>query len=540
MVLLRPVVGDNYLQYIAESRINGVPYRILLRYEAALANTRCYSLRIEMSWDDQPATAHDYHCKSSAAWLDLWFSRYEPSTPAPANGRAERLYQDDVAAAVSFESHLVDVSAVQQAVLLGLRDGCRFSTSHKEGGTRIFFQHGHYFRSDYGDNVSNERYPDESTFLAALRQFYDWQTSRAIYPEKVDEHTAWKLILRLLEPPEGKRSPSRTHPGSTSPPNRYNAAVRSKLALVLAGIVAAAAFGWGVLSEALAVKTTGSPVGTAVGSPTHIAMLISTQVPYLPSLHRDASKDRFRIALLVQHRHSSDGTRLLPILDNLDASQSQHAAKMLGYDGRMFWFLAKNISVYDPAAKKLVRMEDLQRANPGLEGLWGIAQYEVQSKLIVNTRDRRVIVEVDPEALTVRTLDRLPPRKHVLPPDPAEGMLVPAPATTADKLKAAYVRQDYGQPPMRLSNPESSLLLFWRKTDALQRMLFLARVTADGTILWETQTGIDKLQQILPDHSAPALIGSRPQLPGKVSEPILVVVDASTGRLDQRSLWIPN
>ncbi len=445
---------------------------------------------------------------------------------------------------MSFESHLVDVRAVQQTVLQGLRNGGSFSTSHKEGGTRIFFRHGRYVRSDYGDNVSNERYPDETTFLASLRQFYDWQTSRGSYPEKVDEHTAWKLILRLLDPPDGQSSPSSTstsnRSGSTSPPTGYNSAVRSKLALVLAGIVAAAAIGWGVLSEAMAVKTTGRPIGAAVGSPTHIAILISTQVPYLPSLHRDASKDRFRIALLVQQRRNGDERRLLPILDNLDASQSMHAAKMLGYDGRMFWFLAKNIVGYDPAAKRLVRIEDLQRANPGFENLWGVAQYDVQNRLIANTRDRRVIVEVDPESLTVRTLDRLPSRKHVLPPHPAHGMLASAPAATPDKLKAAYVRQDYGLPPLRLSNPDSSLLLFWRKTGTLQRMLFLARVTPDGNILWETQTGIDELHQVLPDLAAPAFIGARPHVPDKVSEPILVVVDASSGRLDQRSLWIPN
>ncbi len=41
MVLLRPVVDNHGLHYTADSRISGVPYRILLRYEAALEHTHC-------------------------------------------------------------------------------------------------------------------------------------------------------------------------------------------------------------------------------------------------------------------------------------------------------------------------------------------------------------------------------------------------------------------------------------------------------------------------------------------------------------------
>ena len=40
--------------------------------------------------------------------------------------------------------------------------------------------------------------PAEAEFLEALRKFYDWETSRNVYPEKVSDFVAWKLILRLL------------------------------------------------------------------------------------------------------------------------------------------------------------------------------------------------------------------------------------------------------------------------------------------------------------------------------------------------------
>ena len=31
-----------------------------------------------------------------------------------------------------------------------------------------------------------------------LRQYYDYETSKNIYPEKASDLVAWKLILRLL------------------------------------------------------------------------------------------------------------------------------------------------------------------------------------------------------------------------------------------------------------------------------------------------------------------------------------------------------
>jgi len=38
----------------------------------------------------------------------------------------------------------------------------------------------------------------DAEFLEALRRFYDWETSVNVYPEKVTDLVAWKLILRLL------------------------------------------------------------------------------------------------------------------------------------------------------------------------------------------------------------------------------------------------------------------------------------------------------------------------------------------------------
>ncbi len=39
---------------------------------------------------------------------------------------------------------------------------------------------------------------EERSVRNALRKFHDFKTSRNVYPEKVSELVAWRLILRLL------------------------------------------------------------------------------------------------------------------------------------------------------------------------------------------------------------------------------------------------------------------------------------------------------------------------------------------------------
>ncbi|MBK8227783.1 MAG: hypothetical protein IPK70_11495 [Flavobacteriales bacterium] len=53
-------------------------------------------------------------------------------------------------------------------------------------------------RSDYGDYPDHITYATEAGFLDALRKFCDWETSQNVYPEKVTELVAWRLMLRLM------------------------------------------------------------------------------------------------------------------------------------------------------------------------------------------------------------------------------------------------------------------------------------------------------------------------------------------------------
>ena len=110
--------------------------------------------------------------------------------------------------------------------------------------------------------------------------------------------------------------------------------------------------------------------------------------------------------------------------------------------------------------------------------------------------------------------------------------------STDEYLNAAFLRSDADADPLRLSGPDSFLMVYTSRP-GLGGTLMLARVDGSGKILWQTDTGIDRfaLAQILPDARFPAFTGTRPPVPDKVSEPILVVVDTQTGTASTVSLW---
>jgi hypothetical protein len=62
---------------------------------------------------------------------------------------------------------------------------------------------------------------------------------------------------------------------------------------------------------------------------------------------------------------------------------------------------------------------------------------------------------------------------------------------------------------------------------------------AMANLIWRADTGIDRfrLAQILPGTSSIAFIGPRPQVPNKLSEPLLVIVESGTGKTSTSTLW---
>lgn len=198
MTLLEPSIEDSRLVIRGASTANGVPYRVTLSLEAALFFTNCYRLAFEAHEQHLSAVRVKGPGKSLDGWVDLWTREFKSAdAPDPGEGsdtRAAGLAQRTLAA----EAHLATVADVQREILGALRQGATYSTAHKEGGTNIRYVDGHFVRSDYGESDDRHVFQNDVEFLAFLRQFYDWETSRNSYPQKVPEFVAWKLMLRLL------------------------------------------------------------------------------------------------------------------------------------------------------------------------------------------------------------------------------------------------------------------------------------------------------------------------------------------------------
>jgi hypothetical protein len=182
----------------ANAKVVGARYDLELRFEAALPHENCYSLRVETSWADAPTTHHDYYRKTAASWFGLWTREFRPADPPAADVGSSARYQEIGIASLNAEAHLDSVPALQRTIVAAMERGARFTTSNKEGDTSISWNGSRFVRADHGDHPDHITYENEAEFLEALRKFYDWETSRNVYPQKVSELVAWKLMLRLL------------------------------------------------------------------------------------------------------------------------------------------------------------------------------------------------------------------------------------------------------------------------------------------------------------------------------------------------------
>jgi hypothetical protein len=144
----------------------------------------------------------------------------------------------------------------------------------------------------------------------------------------------------------------------------------------------------------------------------------------------------------------------------------------------------------------------------------------------------------------VRAEDRKELRRFhrgVLDPDssgPSMRIVSMTPLGDDTYLNAAFLRVDDTSEPLRLSHPDSALMVY-TSAPGLNGTLVVARVDMSGKILWQADTGIDrfKLSQILPGDPYMAFVGTRPMVPDKVSEPLLAIVDNRTGKVATTSLW---
>ena len=197
MVLFTPTMENGILTISGKPKVNGSEFHITLHFDATVAGRNCYSLHVETSWNGQPVAKHDYYRKSAHGWFDFWTRNFQGAIPPHDVGSTDR-YQALCEAAMRAEAHLDTVPALQHDIVEWMKQGAYFRTSDKEGDTTISWSAGRFVRVRSGDDPGEEIFANESNFLTSLRQFYDWETSKHIYPNKVSELEAWKLIRRQL------------------------------------------------------------------------------------------------------------------------------------------------------------------------------------------------------------------------------------------------------------------------------------------------------------------------------------------------------
>lgn len=298
----------------------------------------------------------------------------------------------------------------------------------------------------------------------------------------------------------------------------------------------------------------GIPLGYCIRTDDHVATLIQTQEPYTPSLHRDGSKDTYTVSLFVVPLDGSDpwSVRLSEGLP----SGSFSLAKVLGGDGERIWFDVNGTGHVDLSDRSVRSDGAPPKQLQGGRTLPFAPRPErhlAAGYLISSTTwcgllsEEEALRDHAPGKFLRRIVSasgaRVPRRFHrgTLDPDTSSGyrrILAMEPMDTTVHVNAAFLRLDEQAEPLRMTAPDGALMVCSSDAHA-NATLVVARVDTQGQVLWKVDTGIDRftLQQVLPGTHSSAFVGTRPPVPDKVPEPVLVLVEHATGRLTVRSLW---
>jgi hypothetical protein len=197
-----PLGNEDDLVRSAMIRCGMLQYRLTLTLVNVLPQGNSFRL-------DVAAFAHEGHADEQAllrhaqAWIGVWTHGLQ-TVPRPAAGEGSASRRQALARAWrAAEVPLGQIATLQQSIVQAMRHGATFSTAHKEGGSNIRFDGRRYEHTEYGENQSIRHYASDAQFLDFLRQFFDYETSRHVWPARVPEVDAWRLILRRVRPPGG-------------------------------------------------------------------------------------------------------------------------------------------------------------------------------------------------------------------------------------------------------------------------------------------------------------------------------------------------
>ncbi len=200
MAPLVMTVEDGRLTMRADFARSGVRFRLRVRFESASSRRNRYSLRAEARWNAISEEARTYCRQVSHHWIDLWIDGLKPlPSRQPAEAPSSH-YRQRCDSALAAEAELGSVSAVQAAILAGMRHGATLETAHHEGGTEVRWLNGRFIRRDYGEHPATTEFIGETEFLDFLHRFFSPEVARNELSAPLSETEIWRLILRRLRP----------------------------------------------------------------------------------------------------------------------------------------------------------------------------------------------------------------------------------------------------------------------------------------------------------------------------------------------------
>jgi hypothetical protein len=183
----------------ATSTLVGASYEFLLCFEAALTSSHCYSFRVDVSWSGQDPSIVDYYQRTSVSWFELWTRELQAADPPIMNEADGQRYRQLCEEASVADEQFDSILSIQQAIISAMKNGACFRTSHKEGGTHIYWRGDRFVRSDYGENPEDWHFLTEELFFSMLFPFYRWEFVNPAGITTLTDIDAWRLIQSRLD-----------------------------------------------------------------------------------------------------------------------------------------------------------------------------------------------------------------------------------------------------------------------------------------------------------------------------------------------------
>lgn len=391
---------------------------------------------------------------------------------------------------------------------------------YKEGGRTLSF----YWAFGAGNIIASISVGDDAEWRADYPEFAGRREEiiARIAAASIRERaptSRWEIdstgrFLNFIAGPAGAASAAGARP--TQAQNKADAAamvwrlneVKSRVSMFLFILMLLAGGALLAGRGALTIRTTGTPVGASARAGDFIATPIGRLQPYVPSLNRDHSRDRYSIGLLIHSAREPNRRNYV----TLAADQSGGAfglIRVAGVSGDLVWIDAPETAVVDSRTGRRLSPEEAMRAPPpprpaGAAALAALA-----------TADRRL------EALLAAPGEAGAPAQF---------------ATDTEIFNAAFLRAAPHGDALTLESGDF-LAVYWTQRYREGNM-FAARIAASGAVVWRKETALGKLDEALPDAARPALVGARPRIEGKVAEPLLIIIDAETGEAATHSLLV--